>query len=266
MSVTSDKPADPGRVHCTVEGGIARVVFDRPAARNAMTWTMYEQLAEACERIRTDRSIRVATFRGAGGKAFVAGTDIAQFLDFKGGDDGLAYEKRIDAGIERIETLPVPTIAVVEGWAFGGGMVMSAACDFRIATPDAKFGAPIARTLGNCISVANVARLNALFGPARVKRILMLAEAIGAEEAQACGFVLDVVEAAEIDRRADTLCQRLLEHAPITMRSTKEAVRRVIQAGLPDGRDLIAETYGSEDFKTGVRAFLAKEKANWQNR
>ncbi|MGN6701972.1 MAG: enoyl-CoA hydratase-related protein, partial [Burkholderiaceae bacterium] len=171
-----------GQVHLSVDGGIASVVIDRPEARNAMTWAMYEQLAAICERLAPDPTIRVATFRGAGGEAFVAGTDIEQFRDFGGGEDGIAYERRIDAYIGGIERLPMPTVAIVEGWAIGGGLAITAACDFRIATPQSSFGVPIARTLGNCLSINNAARVVAGFGEGRAKRMLLLAETIGAEE------------------------------------------------------------------------------------
>jgi len=253
-----------GTVHYSVENGIGCVVFDRPQARNAMTWAMYDQLGAICDRIAADKSLRVVTFRGAGGEAFVAGTDIEQFRAFKSGEDGLAYEKIIDTRIEQIERLPVPTVAVMEGWAMGGGLAIAAACDFRIATPNARFGIPIARTLGNCLSIANTARVLAAFGPGRAKRMLMLAEAINADEARACGFVSDIAEPEVLDERVRTLVERLYGNAPVTMRVAKEAMRRVISAGLPDGDDLVAECYGSRDFKAGVEAFLAKEKPVWK--
>ena len=254
-----------GRVHYAVAGGIATVVFDRPEARNAMTWAMYGALASACEQIASDDSVRVAVFRGAGG-AFVAGTDIQQFTSFAGADDGIAYEKRIDAAIAQIEDLPKPVIAVVEGFCVGGGLAIASACDFRIAATGARFGVPIARTLGNCLSVGNVARLVAGFGAGRTKRMLMLAEMIGAEEAQACGFVDVLAEAGELDAKLADMCKRLLSHAPITMRAAKEAIRRIRTANLPDGSDLIRAAYGSADFKEGVAAFLAKRPPDWKGR
>jgi enoyl-CoA hydratase/carnithine racemase len=254
-----------GSVQYSVAGGIATVVFDRPEARNAMTWAMYGALAAACDRISSDDTVRVAVFRGAGG-AFVAGTDIQQFTSFTGADDGIAYEKRIDAAIGQIEDLPKPVIAVVEGFCVGGGLAIASACDFRIAAAGARFGVPIARTLGNCLSVGNVARLVAGFGPGRTKRMLMLAEMIGAEEAQACGFVDVLADAAELEAKLGDMCKRLLSHAPITMRASKEAVRRIRTANLPDGSDLIRAAYGSADFKEGVAAFLAKRPPDWKGR
>ncbi|MEO7548831.1 MAG: enoyl-CoA hydratase/isomerase family protein, partial [Ramlibacter sp.] len=157
-----------GAVRLEIEGRVASVLFDRPQARNAMTWSMYEALGSICKRLQSDREVRVVTLRGAGGAAFVAGTDIAQFQAFTSGEDGVAYERQIDAAIALLESLPMPTVAVLEGWTVGGGLAIATACDIRIGTPELKLGVPIARTLGNCLSVANLARLVAAFGRGRV--------------------------------------------------------------------------------------------------
>jgi len=252
-----------GSVHLTIVDGIAAVVFDRPQARNAMTWTMYEQLGEICERLRGERAVRAVTFRGAGGEAFVAGTDIAQFRDFRSGDDGIAYERTVNERIAQVESLPMPTLAIVEGWATGGGLAIATACDFRIATPDARFGLPIARTLGNCISMANMARVMAAFGVNRAKRMLLLAENLPADELLAAGYLTAVVPPAELEATAASLCSKLAAHAPITMRASKEAISRLIQSGLPEGSDLIRACYGSRDFHEGIEAFLAKRRPVW---
>lgn len=255
--------AQNGKVHLSISEGIAAILIDRPEARNAMTWSMYEALGAICDQIAGDKTIRVTTIRGAGGEAFVAGTDIAQFANFNGADDGVAYEKIIDERIGQIERLPMPTIAIVEGWAIGGGLAISAACDFRIATPDASFGAPIARTLGNCLSMANTARLVAAFGVPRAKRMLLLAETITASEAEAFDFVTEIAEPSELDATVARMCKRLAGHAPVTMRVSKEAIRRVVNDGLPQGEDLIRAAYGSADFRIGVETFLQKKRPGW---
>jgi enoyl-CoA hydratase len=252
-----------GEVRYSRDGEVATVIFDRPAARNAMTWRMYEQLGEACARIRSEDGLRLAVFRGAGGKAFVAGTDIAQFLAFRSADDGIAYEAKMEAYIGGLESLPVPTLAVIEGFAIGGGLAIAAACDLRIATPSARFGVPIARTLGNCLSIANYARLVAALGAPRAKRMLLLAENLSAEEALACGFLSEIVEQSDLDRRVAELTRRLTRHAPVTMRVSKEAIRRILHAGLPDGDDLVRACYGSDDFRIGVAAFVEKREPQW---
>jgi enoyl-CoA hydratase len=255
-----------GSVRLTIEGPIASILFDRPEARNAMTWTMYQQLGAICEQLRGDTNVRVACFRGAGGQAFVAGTDIEQFKAFADGDAGIDYERQIDDGIEQLETLPMATVAVVEGWAVGGGLAIATACDIRIATPTARFGVPIAKTLGNCLSAANLARLVAAFGRPRVQRMLIGAEILGADEALACGYLAQQVEAGAIDAAAKNLCEHLAGLAPVTQAVTKEALRRLLLRDLPDVQDLIRRTYGSEDFREGVAAFSEKRKPVWRGR
>jgi enoyl-CoA hydratase len=253
-----------GMVHLDIKDGVASVVFDRPAARNAMTWAMYEGLNAICEQLKADSSVRVATFRGAGGQAFVAGTDIEQFTTFRSGEDGVAYEKQIDQCIARLESLPMPTVAVIEGWTIGGGLAIATACDFRIATKGSRFGVPIARTLGNCLSVANLSRLVSVFGIPRVKRMLMLAEVLTTEEALACGFLLERVEAGEIDALAAALCARLAALAPVTQSVSKEGLRRLVGRSLPPDEDLIRRCYGSADFHEGVAAFVEKRSPAWK--
>ena len=245
-----------GDVHTEPRGPALWVTFDRPEAHNAMTFAMYEALHEACERADADEAVRVLVLRGAGGKAFVAGTDIAQFAAFESGEDGLRYEAEIDRIVGRLEAVAKPTVALVDGFAMGSGLALSAACDLRICTPAARFGLPIARTVGNCLSMANYARLAALLGEARLKDIVLTARAIAAEEALAIGLATELVQDAEA--RATELCETLAKHAPQTIRITKEALRRLRAANLPDGDDLVREAYGSEDFRARVAAFLER--------
>jgi enoyl-CoA hydratase/carnithine racemase len=248
------------------DGAIAFLTFNRPEARNAMTWEMYESLLAACDRVDQDASIRVFVLRGAGGKAFVAGTDIAQFQHFTDREDGLKYEERLDHVLDRLERVTKPTIAQVEGVAAGGGCAIALTCDLRVATPEASFGIPIARTLGNCLSVGNIAMIAAAFGLARAKRMLLLAETLTAEEALTAGFLSEIVSAEGLDARATEMCSRLAANAPITMRVTKEAIRRLLHAGMPAGDDLIHECYGSRDFRIGVEAFVEKREPRWTGR
>ena len=252
-----------GVVHLDLQGPLATVTFDRPQERNAMTWAMYGQLGVFCEQLRQDASVRAVIFRGAGGKAFVAGTDIAQFAGFDG-EAGVAYEKRIDLCIGMLEALPMPTIALIEGWAVGGGLAIATACDFRLATPDAKLGVPIARTLGNCLSMANLARLTAAFGTQRLKRMLLLAEMLPADEALACGFLHGIAAAADLQGQGAALAQRLAALAPVTQGVAKEGLRRLQLHHLPDGDDLIRRAYGSHDFREGVAAFTARRPPMWK--
>src|SRR5215207_5998019 len=247
-------------------GATASVTFNRPEARNAMTWEMYDALYECCKEVDADEGVRVVVLRGAGEKAFVAGTDINQFLEFESGEDGISYEERMERVIGRLERVRKPTIAVIDGYAIGGGMSIAAVCDLRLCTPDAKFGIPIARTLGNCLSIENYARLMTLIGPARTKAMIFTARLFSAEEALTAGLATEIVVREELDGRVSELCAALETHAPITMRVTKEALRRLTLAGIPDASDLVWETYGSYDFHEGVAAFAEKRRPDWQGR
>ncbi len=255
-----------GAVRLAIDGSIAHVVFDRPAARNAMTWAMYQQLGTICEQLANEPKVRVACLRGAGGDAFVAGTDIEQFKAFKDGDSGVDYERGIDAGIAQLEALPIPTVAVIEGWCVGGGLAIATACDIRIATPSARLGVPIAKTLGNCLSMANIARLVAAFGKPRVQRMLIAAEILNAGEALACGYLVQLHAPDAIDAAAAALCARLATLAPVTQAVTKAALQRLLLQGLPEAHDLIMRAYGSDDFREGVTAFTQKRAPMWRGR
>jgi len=246
-------------------GDIGWVTFNRPKARNALTFAMYEGLAEICGRIGQTKEVRALVITGAGEKAFAAGTDIAQFKSFESGDDGIAYERKIDRIVGAIEACAVPTVAAVSGFCTGGGAAIAAVCDFRIAATNAQFGFPIARTLGNCLSMANYARLVALVGPQRVKEMLMLAKLIDAPAALACGLVSELLpDPTALYARAEELARTLAGHAPITMQVTKEALRR-LQARLGDENidDLVRLAYGSADFREGMAAFLEKRAPKW---
>ena len=248
------------------DGAVLTVVFNRPEQRNAMTFAMYEGLEEACERADSDDSVRVLVLRGAGGRAFVAGTDIAQFLEFTGGGDGIAYEERITRVVNRLEDVTVPTVAAVEGACVGGGLALAAACHLRIATRSSKFGVPIARTLGNCLSMNSYSLLVHHLGPARTLDLLLRARLLTAEEAHGAGFVGELVDDGGLNAALTELVGTLLSHAPLSMKAAGQAVARLRRAALPDGDDLVREVFGSEDFRAGVRAFVAREQVTWRGR
>src|SRR3974377_241859 len=149
--------------------GIGRVTFNRPQARNAFTFAMYERLAAICQQANDDRAIKVLVFQGAGDKAFASGTDINQFRAFTTPQHALEYESRIDQVLTQLERCRVPTIAAITGACTGGGAGIASCCDLRIGTKTTKIGFPIARTLGNCLSMPNLSRLTALIAPARAE-------------------------------------------------------------------------------------------------
>src|SRR5580765_1178847 len=185
------------------DGPVATLTFNRPEARNAMTWAMYEALVDACERVDRDAAIRVFVLRGAGGKAFIAGTDIAQFQTFTDREDGLKYEERLDRVLDRLERVTKPTIAQVQGVAAGGGCAIALVSDLRVATPESTFGIPIARTLGNCLSATNYGRLVDLVGPAVAKDLLLTGRFIDAAEGHARGVVTRIEPAETIERATE---------------------------------------------------------------
>jgi enoyl-CoA hydratase/carnithine racemase len=246
-----------------VRDGIGHVTLNRPHARNALTFAMYERLAA----IAADpQDIRALVITGAGEKAFAAGTDIGQFRAFGGAEDAIAYEAKLDRVLGTLERCPVPTIAAIAGACTGGGAGIAAACDLRIAAANARFGFPIARTLGNCLSMSNIARLSALIGPARVTEMIFTARLLDAEEARGVGLVSEVLpDQPALAARAAALAQLVASQAPLTLRATKEALRR-LRDSLPPDEDLIRLCYTSADFREGMEAFLGKRPPVWQGR
>jgi enoyl-CoA hydratase/carnithine racemase len=249
-----------------VRDGIGTVTFNRPQARNALTFAMYERLAEICAGLQTGGTVKALVLTGAGDKAFAAGTDISQFRDFRGAEDGLAYEARMDRVIDTVERCQVPTVAAIAGACTGGGAAIAAACDLRLAAANARFGFPIARTLGNCLSMANYARLAALIGAARTTEVIFTARLVEAAEAQAIGLVGEILpDHAALMARADALARTLAGHAPLTLRATKEALRRIRQTmAAAEGDDLVTLCYASRDFREGMSAFLEKRAPEWK--
>ena len=242
--------------------GIGRLTFNRPAQRNALTWAMYDGLVATIDRVDADPAMRALILTGAGDKAFAAGTDIAQFRDFQSPADAIAYEQRIDQVLTRLETCRIPTIAAIAGACTGGGAAIAACCDLRLAATGARFGFPIAKTLGNCLSMANLARLSALIGAARVKEIIFTARLLDAEEAHRIGLISEITTPDDLPDRAHALARTVAALAPLTLRSTKLALRR-LQATVTEDEDLILMCYQSADFREGMEAFLAKRPPAW---
>ncbi|MDT7951497.1 MAG: enoyl-CoA hydratase/isomerase family protein [Acetobacteraceae bacterium] len=246
-----------------VADGIGRITFNRPAQRNALTWAMYDGLVEAVGRADRDDGVRALVITGAGEKAFAAGTDIGQFREFRTPADAIGYEERIERVLNVLENCRVPTIAAIAGACTGGGAAIAACCDLRIAAAGARFGFPIAKTLGNCLSMTNLARLSALIGAARVKEVIFTARLIEADEAQRIGLVSEVVAPEALAGRADALAQTVAGLAPLTLRATKRALHK-LRPDIVEDEELILMCYQSADFREGMDAFLAKRPPVWQ--
>ncbi len=249
------------------DGPVATVTLNRPEARNAMTFEMYDALHDACDRLDRDAGVRVVILTGAGDRAFASGTDIRQFLAFETREDALGYEARIGRVLSRIAGMRKPTLAMLQGDAVGGGLFMALACDLRLAALHARLGAPVARTLGNFLAPESLALLVATVGPVRARELILTARLLEAAEARAVGLVDEVHPADALAARTRELAGRIAEHAPLTLAATKEATRRLLAARSPGSlEDLILSCYLSQDFHEGVRAFLDKRKARWQGR
>jgi enoyl-CoA hydratase/carnithine racemase len=247
--------------------GVALITVDRAQARNAMTFAMWEALREAAIALDGRDDVRALVITGAGDRAFVAGTDIAEFAAFTTAADGVAYEARVDRVIAALEAIRVPTIAAISGACTGGGVSIAAACDLRIGAPGARVGVPIARTLGNCISLHNVARVAELIGLDAVKALLLTGDLIDAPAALRLGFFSEIAADGAVLERALALAEQIASLAPETLRASKEMVRRIrLAQPLPDDEDLIRDCYGSDDFHAGVGAFLAKRSVRWSGR
>ena len=250
----------PPCIDLELDGSIARITFNNPAARNALTWSMYEELKQICDDLANKPEIRVAIFRGASDKAFVSGSDIQQFVDLKTNE---AYEVSVDAIFHSLQHLPIPTIALIEGLAVGSGLLIATACDFRISTSDARFGIPVAKTLGNCLSPNNLSWIASHLGVPMVKRMLLSAELIKAPELLNSGYLHQTTSPEEIGAVTDALAVKLAAFAPITKKASKLTLARLMESNLPDCTLLMRETYNSADFKEGVHAFLEGRSPKW---
>ena len=251
-----------------VSGTTGWVTLNRPKSRNALTFAMYDRLAEICEHVPEDGSVKVIVVTGAGEKAFAAGTDISLFRDFNTAEDGLNYEQKMEEILATVEACSVPTVAAISGACTGGGAVIAAVCDIRVATEDMLFGMPIARTLGNCLSAANLLRLSGLLGAGRTRELIFTARLIKADEAKAIGIVSEIFPTSgEMLDRAHELATTIAGYAPLTLRVTKEMFRRLnASQSDEDDSDLIALCYASDDFREGLDAFLSKRRPEWKGR
>ena len=224
---------------------------------------MYDALVDACDRADATPDIRVLVIRGTQG-SFAAGTDISQFTAFSTGDDGIAYERRLDAVVARIERVTRVTIAAVDGAAVGGGCAIALACDLRVCSSRARFGVPVARTLGNCLSAANLARLIDSVGLPRAKELMLTGRLMDADEAYASGLTARVVSDTQFEDVVASIANEAATRATSTVQATKALLQRIRDHRCPPpADDIIAACYASDEFREGVRAFLEGRRPNW---
>jgi len=258
--------SEPGDASITLDirGHVARIGISNPGKRNAFTWAMYDQLEQIAVRLHDEPGVRVVVLRGNREDGFAAGTDIGQFADFADGAAGVRYERRVAQVLDALTRIPAPTIAAVERTAVGAGLAVAACCDLVVAESDARFGAPIARTLGNCLPIAVVHRLRARMGAAATASTLLTAELVTAQRLAGSGFVHALAESGELDAVLEPLVERIGSLAPLTLRALKEMNRRLDEVELPDDTALLELCYGSADFREGVRAFGERRRPEWK--
>jgi enoyl-CoA hydratase/carnithine racemase len=257
----------PGELIVEPDGEILRLWLSNPGRRNAITWPMYDDLERIRERVDSDSGIRVVVLRGTGGESFAAGTDIRQFTEFTTAEQGVEYEHRVGRVLESLLAIRVPVVAVVEGPAVGAGLALAACCDLIVATSDAVFGAPVARTLGNCLPPAVVARLHQRLGACRTMAMLLTSRLLPATEAATAGLVYEVLDREVLDEKVEQLLATIRRNAPLTLAAFKEIDRRILRDGPGvDADDVLASCYGSSDFREGVAAFLDHRTPHWEGR
>ena len=250
------------------ENGIGYVTISRPKALNALNAATVEELDALLDEIAGDAEIQVVILTGAGEKSFVAGADITEMRPL-GAIAGRAWGQKGQAVFTKLERLPQPVIAAVNGFALGGGCELAMACDIRIASEKAKFGQP-ETGLGITPGFGGTQRLPRLVGKGRAKELLFTADMIDAAEAYRIGLVNKVVPPEELMEAARTMAGRIMKRSAAAVQLAKAAVNRGIEAGLENGIAYEAEVFGlcfaTEDQKEGMTAFVEKRKPEFKNR
>jgi enoyl-CoA hydratase len=246
------------------EGDIARIIFNQPEKRNAVSLEMWQAVEVALERFAQDPTVRILILSGAGGKAFVSGADISKFESERASEQGVAtYNATTKRVYDAVAAFPKPVIAQIDGFCVGGGVALALCCDLRICGEGSQFAVPAAK-LGLGYGFEGINRLAAVVGPAFAKEIFFTARRFSAEEARIMGLVNRVVPDADVAQVAQETAVMIAENAPMTVNSVKYIVNQT-QAD-ESTRDLegcarmVKACFDSQDYIEGRRAFMEKRK------
>ncbi len=262
-----DTTIEPVLIDGERTGCIATITIDNPDRRNAMNAAMYQAVPTACATATAEPDLRAVVIRGAGDRAFSAGSDISEFRERRMGREAEGYDRAEHEAWAAIESLPVPVIAAIRGFCRGGGVAIALHADVRIAGDDASFSVPPAN-LGLAYPPEATRRLVSVVGPSQAKRLLFTAEVIDADRAAALGLVDEVVAANALDDHVAAMVDTIARKAPLTHRASKAVIDAVVAHGTaadialhqldPDAAAATAACYDSEDFREGVRSFAEK--------
>jgi len=262
MSATSEE------ILCQRRGPVEWVIFNRPHRLNAMTHVMEDRLMDICREVNHDKSVRAVVFTGSADRkpAFMAGQDVSDLQEVASAEGVMKMELRGEEVCVAVENVRVPTIAAISGACVGAGALLAASCDVRIADPSMRFGFPIARTVGNCLTVKNLARLAMIMGAQATKELVFSARLLSADEFKSTGALREIVpDASELVKRAQEIGENFVELAPLTLWGTKEGMRRLRDAMLSSttDTDILEACYLSRDYREGTTAFMEKRKPSW---
>lgn len=253
-----------GKIRTSREGPVARIVFDNPERRNAVSLEMWQEVERLLDLYRNDPDIRVLILSGAGGRAFVSGADVSKFESERAGEEAVRRYNATTARVyAKLEAFPRPTIAQIEGFCVGGGVALAVCCDLRYCGESSQFAIPAAR-LGLGYAFANVRRLVNLVGPAVAKEMFFTARRYSAAEALAVGLVNAVVPDDRVAAHVEEVARTIADNAPLTVAQVKFTVGEVLKD--PAERDLarveemIAACFRSRDYAEGRRAFMEKRR------
>lgn len=247
--------------------GIVTIAFDRPDKHNAVSYAMWLAFARLMPLLAADEDVDVVVLRGTPGGPFSAGADIAEFQTLRADATGAqAYGEAVEAGEQAIISFPKPTVALVEGFAIGGGTQLAVACDLRVCGTDSRFGVTPAK-LGIVYALGSTARLVEVVGPAWARWILLTGDLLDASTALRIGLVHEVVEPGQVEQRAYALAATMASRARISLEGGKALIARAAAGQLEVDEHVTAlytRSWESGEYAEGVAAFLAKRTPNFR--